>query len=54
MSQRTVCSTFLFKVAHGFPAKVTLRGVATLREEDMDVIHPERHLRVMQPGTLGY
>ena len=47
-------SSFTFKVAHGFPAKLTLLGMATLREEDLDVIKPEQHLRLMRPGTLGH
>jgi hypothetical protein len=47
-------ATYLFRVAKGFPAKVTLSGEATLLEENMDVIVTEQHLRLMQPGTLGY
>ena len=47
-------ATYLFRVAKGFPAKVTLSGEATLLEENMDVIVNEQHLRLMQPGTLGY
>ena len=35
------------------PTQVTLSGEATLREENMDVIVTEQHLRLMQPGTLG-
>ena len=46
-------STFTFKVAHGFPAKLTVIGEATLREEDLDVIPPERHLRLLMSGMLS-
>ena len=53
-------ATYLFRVAKGFPAKVTLsqrreaRPPCSRRSEHGRHRHPEQHLRLMQPGTLGY
>ena len=45
-------SSFSFKVEKGFPAKLTVLGTATLREENLDVVMPHQHLRLMHEGTL--
>ena len=50
----TLTPTLTLPLTLTFLAKVTLSGEATLLEENMDVIVTEQHLRLMQPGTLGY
>jgi len=46
-------SIFMFKVTHGISTRFEVSAEATLREEDLDIIPPERHLRLIMPGMLS-
>jgi len=46
-------STFAIKVRHGMTAMLEVSAEATLREEDINVIGPDKHLRLMQLGELS-
>ena len=45
--------TFNVKVKNGMTARFEVSAEATLREEDMDVVGADKHLRLMQLGELS-
>ena len=45
--------TFNLKVMNGMTAKLELTAEATLREEDIDVVAADKHLRLMQLGEVS-
>ena len=45
--------TFNIKVKNGMTAKLEVTAEATLREEDMDVVASDKHLRLMQLGEVN-
>ena len=45
--------TYTFKVRAGMPAKLEVTATASLREEDWDVVHADKHIRLIQPGELS-
>ena len=46
-------SAFSFRVKHGMSARVELTAEATLREEDVEVVPTDKHLRLMLPGEIA-
>ena len=42
--------TFNFKVKNGETAKLEVSAESSYREEDISVVHPDKHLRVMLDG----
>ena len=45
--------TYNVKVKAGMTAKLELNATATLREEDIAVVHADKHLRLMQIGEVS-
>jgi hypothetical protein len=45
--------TFNIKVKNGMLAKLEVSGEATLREENIDVVHRDKHLTLMQDGEIS-
>ena len=46
-------ATFTIKVKNGMTAKLEVSATATLREEDIDVVAADKHLRLMQLGEIS-
>jgi len=45
--------TYTIKVKNGMTAKLEVNAEATLREEDIDVVSADKHLRLMQTGEVS-
>ena len=45
--------TYAIKVRNGMTARLEVSAEATLREEDIDVVASDKHLRLMQLGELS-
>ena len=45
--------TYTIKVRNGMTARLEINAEATLREEDIDVVASDKHLRLMQLGEVS-
>ena len=45
--------TYTIKVRNGMTARLEVNAEATLREEDIDVVAADKHLRLMQVGEVS-
>ena len=45
--------TYNLKVRNGMTARLEVTAEATLREEDIDIVASDKHLRLMQLGEVS-